>query len=206
MTAQPKWTEDDAYRAIGRYFCEFSQLVATMRSAMTRQIAADPPILGELVFGDTGARSIAESFFAMCRAVAVPEGAEIKVERELREDILKESRWRNDIAHGDWWPHPMPGTNASHVVRIRPMDKDPRKVIALTPDDLDKRSNDVIALGLLASEFWALCFHEDPYEDQTVRVGHILVLRDKNIRRAGERASEFPIPIFVRGASFAQSS
>jgi hypothetical protein len=191
---------DRSYRAIGRYFCEFSQLVAGMRVVMTRRLATDPPILGELVFGFAGAGDVAEVLFAMCRAVVADfTKQEEKIESALRLRVMKETRWRNDLAHGDWWPRSIAPETTLYVARIRPPDGNPSKVIPLTADDLNKRSDDVGALANLVTEFATLCFHDPPYEDATIRVGDILAIRDKAVVRDGSRVKDFPDVRFARG-------
>jgi hypothetical protein len=40
---------DNAYRALGRYVVEFSQMIYNMREMMVRRLASDPTILSYLL-------------------------------------------------------------------------------------------------------------------------------------------------------------
>src|SRR5271156_1702111 len=66
---------DDAYRAIGRYVVEFSNLIGIMRGSLIYEITRDSgdretrvTELAQLVLGEQTAGPIAEAFFAMCRS------------------------------------------------------------------------------------------------------------------------------------------
>ena len=201
---------DPNYGAIGRYVSVFSELVASMRGWMVDQLSADPPILAEIPFGDASARVIADAFFAMCEAVTPdPTKGERDVTAWLKKAITKELNWRNDTAHGDWWPRTSRDDGAAHVVRIDPRAGKANKferVQAVTARGLNARSDKVLRLDRLVNEFGAVCFHHDPYdEDPTVRVGDIFAIRDKQVARAGVRANDFPPVMFLRTRVFDQS-
>jgi len=162
---------------------------------MERRLDAQPSILHELVWGDAGAGHITEVFFAMCRTVSPPKGGEIKVAQQLHDRMMRETRWRNHLAHGDLQPaSQMPGP-VSHIVRIRAMEENPRKFISLTTPEIDERTDALIALGNLLAEFSALSFHTWPYHDEpNIRVGDIFVIREKQVARAGPRVTDYPNP------------
>lgn len=200
---------DPNYGAVGRYVSVFSQLVASMRRWMVDQLTSDPSVLAEIAFGDASARMIADAFFAMCDAVTpVPTKQERDVTAWLKRAVKTEIDWRNDVAHGDWWPRTSKNPGTHHVVRI-----DPRagkannfeRIQPVTQRGLNMRSDKVLDLDRLINEYAAICFHGMPYEDPAVRVGDIFAMRDKRVARAGTRAHDIPPVIFIRTRAFDQS-
>lgn len=91
------------YRAIGRWFVEFSGLVMGMRLAIEIRFAKDSNI-GEakIVLGEATADQVANAFFGLCAYVAEPDGEEEKSLAWLREEVRGQVQRRNDFAHGDW--------------------------------------------------------------------------------------------------------
>ena len=146
---------DDAYRAIGRYVAEFSQLVRATRVAVAEYVAGDPTKMDipEMMLGEQPAQAITNVFFGVCRMVGNLDTDESKVASVLRKgvnDIIEE---RNNFSHGDWTvgafgfglPATLPAT--FHVldptlVRIRTVrGTGPRETTTLSVQDLDARTD-----------------------------------------------------------------
>lgn len=177
--------------SIGAYVCAFSALVVGMRIWMVQQLAAKPPILAEIPFGDASARHIADAFFGMCHAASpLVDKADRKVPNWIADRVQKEITWRNDVAHGDLWPRHPEGTQ---MVRVDPTSRDGFvQRTPVTPTAIKGHVDAIIMLSNLVNEIAAVSFHHWPYDtDPTVRVPDILVMRNRQVVRAGDRASEF---------------
>lgn len=182
---------DDAYRAIGRYAVEFSQLVFSMRETMNRYLAR-PYIHSReiaLVFGELPAQLIANAFFGMCAMVADFDDDETKVAKAFRNAVNRTIEERNYFFHGDWrvWGDP------AMVDRVRPVrSKGPFEHTNLTAAELDER---VIALQRLRraiTEFGVLClgtghnrYRIAPDLPCPTRVRDIFVMDGAKVARAG---------------------
>lgn len=95
--------DDNAYRAIGRWVVEFSQLVFWMRSLMIQRLSKPSEYgLLELAFGEATAGQIAASFFALCKTIGNLDESETAVSNKLRDTVGRAVTRRNDFAHGDW--------------------------------------------------------------------------------------------------------
>ncbi len=104
----------DAYRAIGRYFVTFSDLMHFMLSAVLTEITWEDELRRELLhmtLGQLGAQATADAFFAIGRRVADPklDRDDREIERVLRDQMNQMIRRRNVIAHGDWIVDDLPG-------------------------------------------------------------------------------------------------
>ena len=167
-----------AYRAIGRYIVEFSELVWAMRGMIETHLngplagadTEDEPRVGasvELLLGEATAQYIANVFFATCREVGELDESELDVTNALSDAVNKVIEERNHIAHGDWivW---FPGT-PPWVTRTRPARKTgPRKSEDYPPEDLERKTDNMEALtdlvvtyGDLALGLWMLIKSED---------------------------------------------
>ncbi len=174
--ATPDWKakEDDAYRAIGHYFAEFSMLVSGMRGYLIQGIADSDPQrnkLAELALGSQTAQQIADSFFAVCRAVGDLDSAERGIEKCLREQVNAAIRRRNVVAHGDWLVDaPMDADDdIAWLVRVKAASvKDPFITERLSTLDIDHDRASVWLLDQVASVFAHACF-KDVYESERVR-------------------------------------
>lgn len=93
------------YRAIGRYTVQFSLLVFAMRRIWSGYLAKEDEQsrdLLEVSFGSLGASAIADSFFAVCQAVADLDEDEQAICSKLRKGVSEEIGERNNLLHGDW--------------------------------------------------------------------------------------------------------
>ncbi len=162
---------DAAYRAIGKYFVKFSQLVHYMRLMMARRLTRGEatPVLGEVATGEHGHAQIAAAFFTMCRHDNELDGDEQRVEAALRNRFVKINQKRTDYAHGDWWvgvvlaePPEEPVVLPPAVVRIRPRTSEPEpEVIREVPvDDLNKECDEIDLLLHYVSVFARICLEE----------------------------------------------
>jgi hypothetical protein len=166
---------DDFYRAIGRYFVQFSNLIAFMRTLVAIKIVGRDSAAETLIrlsFGSLQAQQVADAFFATCRTAANPalNTNELAIEKTLRENhINSEIRRRNVLAHGDWfvpalveeWSEgaiddPPPDPKAA-LIRVRHHKIDPLQPEDLTVEDIDRDAERIEALHLLAWEFGAIC-------------------------------------------------
>lgn len=183
---------DDAYRAIGRYFVRFSQLVEYMRFVMARRLSQGQPspLLAEIATGEHGHANIAAAFFAMCRRTNELDSAEKKVESALRNRFVKINETRTDYAHGDWsvGQHWLDADVIMHptVVRIRPRPSEPEpvKIKNVPVATIDEQADDILALLEQVSVFGIICLGDSivlanpPSND----VGPILYHGDLRVR------------------------
>src|SRR5581483_9489563 len=118
---------DDAYRAVGRYVVEFSQLVGRMRNLLTGRLSGEdvPQAISELALGEATAHQMMVAFFGACRYLGGFDAAEAKVEAHLRNRVAHTIEKRNDVAHGDWWIGILRSDATDMIppklVRIRPL-------------------------------------------------------------------------------------
>ena len=186
---------DGAYRAIGRYFVQFSSLVALMRQMIEEQIATDDPpkkLLG-LAFGSLTAQPISDAFFAMCRALGELDKPERKIEKCLRGQVDQEIRRRNIIAHGDWfvakWAEPSedpPRDIPTTLVRVKASStKEPFQYEDLPVSTIDAHGEEVEALEQVVCEFGCVCTRQGPYDPAlgrpVVRVRDALQIVEKHV-------------------------
>ena len=150
---------DDAFRAIGRYFVRFSQLIARMRFAMSRRLTVDTDDvmeLGEMAFATATAEQVADSFFMMCRFLGSYEGDEQNIANTLRDQVRKVITERNYFAHGDWWIGRL-NQDPAHpeLIRMTPRRNkgDFADLTPYAPDDLDAKSDAMLALIGDVAEF-----------------------------------------------------
>lgn len=96
--------KDDAYRAVGRWFVQFSRMLFHMRLCMEGCLGRpDDPMLAKLALGEMTADPLANAFFGMCFHAGELDDQEEKVAVRLRKEVRDEITRRNDFAHGDWW-------------------------------------------------------------------------------------------------------
>ncbi len=186
---------DAYYRAIGRYFVQFSDLIAYMRTLVMLKIVSrdeGAETLLRLTLGSMQAQQVADAFFAVCRTAAEPELSkpELLIEKCLREaHVNAEIRWRNVLAHGDWfvpeWVQEWRPENADptalppldmkaslfRVQHHKPSPLDPHE---LTPEQIDQYGERVEQLGHMAWEFGTICLRAEHHEagrpGRTVRI------------------------------------
>jgi hypothetical protein len=144
----------DGYRAIGRWWVQFSRLVGGMRTQMENRLRSpeDEHGLASVAFSQATAMQISAAFFGMCRLVGDLSDAEENIARQLQKEVDDVIRLRNKIGHGDWLigQDIEPNSILAHLIRFYP--KAPhRRVETLTAKDLDARSD---RLGELARMVW----------------------------------------------------
>ncbi len=163
---------DDAFRAIGRYVVEFSQLLREMREMVAWYVAgglvdSDIP---NMLLGEATAQVISNAFFGMCRMASELDEKEKKVASTLRNELTKAIEARNDIAHGDWWVgmwefrNARPGGKLETPKRLDPRlvrtlparSEGPQKVLSLSTADLDAMTNRLLELTTLIVEYGKL--------------------------------------------------
>jgi CHASE2 domain-containing sensor protein len=180
MADEPSAAElspDEAYRSIGRYVYEFSQLVAYMRAMMTRYLDTRPQAVAELAFAQSAPAQIATAFFAMCRAVTRLDAAEEQTASRISGRVGEAIEMRENVAHGDWWV-------GASVLGAEAVERSAR--------DLDARSAALIALTNLVAEFGALCLHQVPYDRGEHRLSEYIVMRAGEAVREGPKAIASP--------------
>ena len=76
----------DAYRVIGRYVVEFSQLMFLMRSELARYLGSprNRAEIAHLVLGQAMPNQLTDAFFAVCIEAGNLDADETKVARSLR--------------------------------------------------------------------------------------------------------------------------
>lgn len=176
-----EWIEhrDDGYRALGRYFAEFSSLVEIMSRGISDHLKSCgvsskiPP----LILGAAPAEGIATSFFAVAQVVHEHDEEELRVARELKKQVLSEIPFRNDAAHGDWIIGGVGPKAGARVAQQGPLEPKPPFAIRHKPgrqkgstvivrDDLDARSDDLQQLAYFASLYGTACFRSDGHPIQ----------------------------------------
>jgi hypothetical protein len=173
---------DDYYRAIGRYFVQFSLLIAFMRTlVIVKAVGSDKEgvDLLRLALGSATAQQVSDAFFAVCRTTAEPEfdKPEQDIEKCLREkQINAEIRWRNAFAHGDWmvpewvreWSEnpqsAVPEAPRAELFRVQHHKPRPFAPHELTPEEIDRCGERVEALQVIAWEFGSICMHTEAHD------------------------------------------
>ena len=104
MTATDK-EKDDAYRAVGRWFVEFSRLIFHMRLQVEQRLAKHEldPRIGTVAMRPAGPGAVNEAFFGMCHLLGNLDQGEKKIAEALQVNVDRAIRRRNEFAHGDWW-------------------------------------------------------------------------------------------------------
>jgi CHASE2 domain-containing sensor protein len=192
MTDEPprgELSSDGAFRSIGRYVYEFSQLILHMRSMMTRHLNTTPQAVAELAFAESPPEQIATAFFGMCRTVTRLDLDEEKTGARLHGRVSEAIEMRSNVAHGDWWV-------GSSVLGAG--------AIELSARDLDARSGALIDLTNLVSEYGAVCLHEAPYAVGEHRLSDYLVMRAGEVVREGPKAVNSP-RVFYSTAALTQA-
>jgi hypothetical protein len=193
-----KKERDENYRAIGRYFAQFSALVAYMRTLIILKIAGsdtENERLLRLTLGSLTAQQVSDAFFAVCRTAAEPALTEdeLRIEKVLRENhVNTEIRRRNVLAHGDWFipewvqewapgpqeePPPIP---RAALVRVQHHKPDPLPTDELPVDEIDDYGQAVQTLQQIIWEFGMICLRVSQYDPASgrpfVRVGEAFEL------------------------------
>jgi hypothetical protein len=158
---------DAAYRAIGRYVVQFSEVVRLMRDTTCEYVAKGvvDMDLSSMLLGEATPQIIANAYFGMCRLMGELDADELKIESALRNDVKKAIESRNDIAHGDWeignvafaGDGSNPRIAPPRLVRILPnRSEGPVKVQNLTIQDIDKLTARIEYLLPLIQDFGRL--------------------------------------------------
>lgn len=211
--------KDVGYRAIGRYIVAFSQLIAFMRRLTARHLTEGTTHSRssvETLLGDVGPRSVADSFFAICRVDGALRDVELLVAARFQMRVLEANEFRTDVAHGDWSVGELEGADAEHVLplqllRIKASRKDAAAQSSeITVDELNGFADDVWTLVTLVAEFGklALGLTSWVYKDGAlaglvsgIRVGDVYANEGTTtkpvIGRSGPRADEVALMRFA---------
>jgi hypothetical protein len=204
---------DDAYRAIGRYVVEFSQLVAVMRGLAAEYVmgGVNRSHLGHMLLGGTTAAVIADAFFGLCRLEADYDPAETKAASAVAKEVQELIQRRNDITHGDWLVGMFslqPGPTKildPRLVRIRPgRVLGAREEEDLAVEDIDALTERVRSLTGVVDEFGKLALKlpvileavgQQVVSTGELRVGDVLTAvarkgKRTEVMRDGPRAAE----------------
>ena len=183
---------DEAYRAIGRYFVAFSRLIGFMRADMSTRLAkpGDARLMG-LVFGRAAARAITDSFFAMCEECGEFDEAETLVSRSLKRQVEAVTSRRNAFAHGDWWVGEegalgMRPIEPIELVRVRPGRRNGAGTSeVLTVDGLDAEAEAIERLTWTVGRFGQLALRLPLFKGD-IRVRDVFVAVDGPEGTAGD--------------------
>lgn len=198
--------KDDAYRAVGRWFVEFSRLLFHMRLCMEDRLGqSDDPMLAKLALGEMTADPLANAFFGMCLHAVDLDDQEEKVAVRLRKEVRDEIGRRNDFAHGDWWigfgvKEDGAGGDPA-LMRTKPSrKKDPWVTREVPITEIDERAEALHDLRQMVAEFGGICLNPDRATfiwGRAIRVRDVFrwdkqtsrVFRDGPL--AGERKTEY---------------
>ena len=155
---------DDAYRAIGRYVVAFAEMVREMRTTMGYYIAGGTRwVLVDMALGEAAAQQVSSSYFSLCRDAGDFTKPEEAVAQALSNAVSKTVRQRNDIAHGDWTVGALVMdaerdmlTMDPQLIRPTPREKKPYKIEVLKPEEIDARTDRLLALLSMVDEFGRL--------------------------------------------------
>jgi hypothetical protein len=109
MTPEFEAQRDDAYRALGRYIAEYSQLFLKLRwtvaTCLQREVALTVPLMA---IGGLGDNRLTVAFFSICKYVGTftfgePTPEDDAIAAKFQKAVEKEIRRRNEFAHGTWW-------------------------------------------------------------------------------------------------------
>jgi hypothetical protein len=189
---------DEAYRAIGRYFVEFSALVMMMRQAMLFRIArgaenwAEKYELTQTALGEQTAQPAADAFFAACRKLGNLDQDELEIEKALRLKVDAEIRRRNLIAHGDWFVmKPLPGEPRDRIAALHRIKassvKNPHGQRQLSVQELTDFGDTVRSLTDLVVMFivGSIGFSVEVPDEPILGVKHWLALRNGQVVPVG---------------------
>ena len=168
MDADDRAKVDDAYRAIGRYGVAFSTLIATMRDHIATRLNGGEFRLAQMALGEAMPATIAHAFFGIARDINNFSDAERDVAGTLELAVTDTIQERTHFAHGDWlinyfnWTGDPanPLTLATpRRIRILPHQKgNPYKIDDLTPAEIDKKTDALLALVTNIYEFARIAF------------------------------------------------
>lgn len=162
--AEFKRHRDDGYRALGRYFTEFSELVSIMEEAIAGylQRCGVPPETSRLPCATHGADGMLGVFFALSRNVHDHSERELQIAKKLKLKVRDEFPFRNDAAHGAWI---MGGTIMerdglvpSPPVAFRTKPHREAGATVMVKDDLDERSETLLVLQRYLHQYALACF------------------------------------------------
>jgi hypothetical protein len=163
---------DNAYRAVGRYFVSFSEMVWVMRRAIGRSFeAAGQPVLVDAMISGLMANNMARAFFATsAMRTALDEETERPIASRLRNIVLVAIEDRNQLAHGDWLLLQGFGPGAGLEPKLARFDltsSDPQPVLRdVSVATIDQRSDALSRLNRLLHAFGEICL---PSPDQPAR-------------------------------------
>jgi hypothetical protein len=201
----------DAYRAIGRYFVTFSDLIGLMLSAVLTEITWEDELRRELLhmtLGQLGAQETVDAFFAIGRRVADPklDHDDREIERVLRDQVNQTIRRRNVIAHGDWSvddlpdvssaPLDDPSEHGSILGRVRASSiSQPFHHEILSAVDIDAEIEEMRGLEMMLVRFCGVCMMhaarlDSPHPPGTRLRDHFRVLGSANARYVDLRPPE----------------
>jgi hypothetical protein len=159
--------KDDAYRAIGRWFVEFSRMFFHMRIAIERRLAKDDdPVIAQVALGYATADQLTTAFFRICEIGTDLDKEEKQICARLRQEVRDETKRRNDFAHGDWWigfgSKSDGKTGDPYLWRTKPGKKDgPSDNKELPVEELDRLSGQVYELRQMVAEVGDICINPD---------------------------------------------
>ena len=151
---------DTAYRDIGRYVVEFSQLVLEMRWAMVKKLGPKPPsrALAHFALGEATAGPVVSSFIAMCvHAGGIDwDSADGKIAKALSDQLHRAIRKRNDVVHGDWFLG-----EQTMWLRVDTRRKEPFVMAPEFLDELQPLTAEAVYLQTVIRHFGKMCLYPD---------------------------------------------
>ena len=193
LTPGPK--RDDAYRAIGRYFYEFSRMMLHMRSALETKLdeGLEEKIAG-LALGEIAPMNLTKVFFETCQTVADLDEEEMRIGRRLKKEVGDEVTRRNDFAHGDWVLGGVGFGDVPGLLRIKPgRSSGARKLEVFEVPEIDRISDDLYRLRQKVAEYGLICLGLHPRVVEThnpYRVRSAFRMEKKEVVEVGERSFE----------------
>lgn len=195
---------DEIHRAIGHYMVTFSQLVSSMRELVIQRITEEgrERDLLVLALGMLEARTIAEPFFAICRAEYdfASDGEDIR--KRLRSHVKEEIEERNRIAHADWgvarWSRGDGQAPIAERVLVKPDKQEPIQRQRYNVGDIDKLCERAELLRNVVWEFGSICLQRGSYHPRRgfplPKVSEALQIKDGRVVYLWLAGGEVPFP------------
>jgi hypothetical protein len=184
---------NDAYRALGRHVVKFSMLISRMRWLVSWRVAlhsTEPYNYAEMLFLEAAAGRISDVFFGLCQIIHKydPDTEELEVAGKLQAEVARAVKYRNRLAHGDWWVGYLHGSEDPERIedpaftvlkRLSKTDTHFAEDEFVPVADLDAKTDRLVELTALVTEFGYLALELPIGVLETKREGETVITHSK---------------------------